>query len=189
MTVKEGTYHLTPSSGKLCVYTFKEGFLSAVAHDLLIEVTNFSVKLQVPAGGMSLASITAEIQANSLKVLCAMKDGLHRHDLLKEKDKADIEEATFKDVLHPDKYPAITFNSLNIKEKDGAYDVEGELTLHGVTRPAGIHARTTTGNDLKGKLVLSQKDFGIKPYKALLGTLKVKNEVEITFDLSLSQAL
>ncbi|KKO18692.1 MAG: hypothetical protein BROFUL_02644 [Candidatus Brocadia fulgida] len=185
MGVKEGSYHVTASSGKVCVYTFKEGFLSAVAHDLLIEATNFCADLHVPAGGMSLARVTAEIQANSLKVICAMKDGLQRHDLLKEKDKADIEEATSKDVLHPDKYPAITFRSINVKEKDGAYHVEGELTLHGVTRPAEIHARTTTGNDLKGKLVLSQKDFGIKPYKALLGTLKVKNEVEITFDLQL----
>lgn len=186
MAVKEGDYHLTASSGKLSVYTYKEGFLSAVAHDLLIEVTNFHVELHVPAAGMSLASVKAEIQANSLKVICAMKDGLHRHDLLKEKDKADIEVATFKDVLHPDKYPAINFRSTDLQEKEGAYHVKGELTLHGTTRPVEIHARTTTGNDLKGKLVLSQKDFGIKPYKALLGTLKVKNEVEITFDLSLS---
>ncbi|MBI5796512.1 MAG: YceI family protein, partial [Planctomycetes bacterium] len=45
---------------------------------------------------------------------------------------------------------------------------------------------TTTGKDIKGRVTLSQKDFGIKPYKALLGTLKVKNEVNIAFDLSLS---
>lgn len=186
MAIKEGDYHLTAGSGKLSVYTYKEGFLSAVAHDLLIEVTNFRVELHVPAAAMNLATVKAEIQANSLKVLCAMKDGLNRHDLLKEKDKSDIEEATFKDVLHPDKYPVIQFCSTNIQEKEGTYQVKGELTLHGTTRPVEIHARTTTGKDLKGKFVLSQKDFGIKPYKALLGTLKVKNEVEITFDLSLS---
>lgn len=186
MAIKEGVYNLTASSGKLSVYTFKEGFLSAVAHDLLIEVTNFKVNLNVPAGGLNSASVDAEIQANSLKVICAMKDGQHRYDILKEKDKADIEEATFKDVLHPDKYPTINFRSPSIQQKDGNYHVKGELTLHGVTRPIEFDVQTTTGKDLKGKFTLAQKDYGIKPYRALLGTLKVKNEVEVVFDLSLS---
>lgn len=185
MVIPAGTYHLTANSGKLSVYTFKEGFLSAVAHDLLIEVTGFSVKLHIPAGDIRFASVEAEIQANSLKVICAMKDGLQRHDLLKEKDKSDIEEATFKDVLHSDRHPVINFRSTNIQERDGAYHVEGELALHGVTRPAAFSVKTT-GKDLKGKFILSQKDYGIKPYKALLGTLKVKNEIEMTFDFSLS---
>lgn len=186
MTVKEGSYNLTASSGKLFVYTFKEGFLSAVAHDLLIEATNFSVNLNVPAGNINSANVEAEIQANSLKVLCAIKDGQHRYDMLKEKDKADIEEATFKDVLHSAKYPTITFRSTSIREKEGVYHVKGELTLHGITRPVEFDAQTATGKDFKGKVALFQKDYEIKPYKALLGTLKVKNEIDVVFDLSLS---
>ena len=186
MALKAGSYHLTSNSGKLCVYTFKEGFLSAVAHDLLIDVTNFTMKLNVPDAGAQSASVEAEIQANSLKIVCAMKDGQQNYDALKEKDKADIEESTFKDVLHPSKYPIINFRSTNIQEKDGTYHVKGELTLHGVTRPIEFDAKTTTGKDLKGRVTIAQKDFGIKPYKALLGTLKVKNEVDIAFDLSLS---
>ena len=186
MALKAGSYHLTSNSGKLSVYTFKEGFLSVVAHDLLIDVTNFTIKPIIPDTGVQSASIEAEIQANSLKVVCAMKDGQENHAALKEKDKADIEEATFKDVLHPSKYPTINFRSSNIQEKDGVYHVKGELTLHGVTRPIEFDAKTTTGKDLKGRVTISQKDFGIKPYKALLGTIKVKNEVDIAFDVSLS---
>lgn len=185
MVLHAGNYHLTPSSGKLCVYTFKEGFLSAVAHDLLIEVTDFIINLNIPASGS--ASVEAEIKANSLKVICAMKDGQRQPDTLKEKDKTDIEEATHKDVLHPTKYPAINFRSTSItQEKEGCYLVKGELTLHGATHPVEFKANTTTGKDLKGKFTISQKDYGIKPYKALLGTLKVKNEIDIAFDLSLS---
>ena len=186
MALKVGTYNLNVNSGKLFVYTFKEGFLSAVAHDLLIDVTNFTIKLNVSDASVQSASVEAEILANSLKIICAMKDGQQNYDALKEKDKADIEEATFKDVLHPSKYPTINFRSSNIQEKDGVYHVKGELTLHGVTRPIEFDAKTNTGKDLKGRVTISQKDFGIKPYKALLGTLKVKNEVNFAFDLSLS---
>ena len=186
MALQAGIYNLTASSGKLFVSTYKEGFLSVVAHDLLIEATNFTVNLKVPASGSESASAEAVIQANSLKVICAMKEGQRQHDTLKEKDKADIEEATSKDVLHPAKYPTINFRSTIIQEKGDVYHVKGELTLHGVTRPIEFDVKTTTGKDLKGKVTLAQKDYGIKPYKALLGTLKVKNEVDIAFDLSLS---
>lgn len=185
MSLNAGTYHLTANSGKLSVYTYKEGFLSAVAHDLLIEVNDFKVNINIQDA--NTINGEAEIQANSLKVSCAMKDGQCQYDTLKEKDKADIEEATFKDVLHASKYPIITFRSQNITQKDeGIYRIKGELTLHGVTRPIEFDAKTTTGKDLKGKVTLSQKDFGIKPYKALLGTLKVKNELDVAFDLTLA---
>ena len=56
-----------------------------------------------------------------------------------------------------------------------SYHVKGESALHGVMRPIKFDVTTTTGNNLKRKVTLSQKDFGIKPYKALFGTLKVKN--------------
>ncbi|MEK7291155.1 MAG: hypothetical protein AAB013_04490 [Planctomycetota bacterium] len=65
MPLKSGNYNLTANSGKLCVYTYKEGFLSAVAHDLLIEATNFTINLNVPAAGSNSTSVQAEIQANS----------------------------------------------------------------------------------------------------------------------------
>lgn len=186
MALKAGTYNLNANSGKLFVYTFKEGFLSAIAHDLLIDVTNFTIKLNVPDAGVQSASVEAEIFANSLKVVCAMKEGQRQPDTLKEKDKAEIEEATFKDVLHPSKFPTITFCSTEIQENDGTYHVKGTLTMHGVTRAIEFDAKTTTGKEIKGKVTLAQKDFGIKPYRALLGTLKVKNEVDIAFDVSLS---
>lgn len=186
MDLNPGAYKLTANSGKLYVYTFKEGVLSAVAHDLLIDATNFTINVNIPTAG-SHPTADAEIKADSLKVVCAMKDGQRQPDTLKEKDKADIEEATFKDVLHPAKYPVIHFRSTSIsREKEGSYRIKGDLTLHGVTRPVEFNATTATGKDLRGKVTIPQKDFGIKPYKALLGTLKVKNEVDIAFDLSLS---
>ena len=185
MALQAGNYILTANSSKLFIYTYKEGFLSAIAHDLLIDVTHFNVNLNIPPAGFDAASVQAEIQANSLKVICAMKDGLRQNETLKEKDKTDIEEATSKDVLHPAKYPTISFRSTCIQGKNDVYHVKGDLTLHGVIHPIEFDAKTTHGKDLKGKVTLSQKDYGIKPYKALFGTLRVKNEVEIVFDLSL----
>ena len=60
----------------------------------------------------------AMIKANSLKVICTMKNGQRHPETLKEKDKADIDEALSKDVLHPNKYPTINFRSTSFLIKD-----------------------------------------------------------------------
>jgi hypothetical protein len=48
MSLRTDTYSLNGNSGKMSVYTFKEGLLSKLAHDLLIDVTNFKVNLNIP---------------------------------------------------------------------------------------------------------------------------------------------
>jgi len=184
MALSEGKYCFTNDSGKINVYTYKEGMLSAVAHDLLLEVTGFEVNMNVPSEGISNATVRAEIKSDSLKVICAMKDGQQQPTTLKEKDISEIEEAMNKDVLHPKKFPVITFESNDIKEKNGLYHITGTLNLHGVTKTIEFDSEVTDKN-IKGTVSLLQKDFGIKPYKALLGTLKVKNEVSVGFEFTL----
>ena len=184
MSLKAGTYSIDGNSGKMSVYTYKEGLLSKLAHDLLIDVKNFKVNLNVPEAGFTSGSLEVELRADSLKVDCAMKDGERQPDTLKEKDIADIEKDTAKKVLHPDKYPTVNFCSKEIKEKDGGYHVNGELSLHGVTKTIDFDI-DTNGDNLKGRFSLLQKDYGIKPFRALMGTLKIKNEITFAFDLPL----
>jgi len=184
MSLKPGSYCLDTNSGNLNVCTFKEGLLSKLAHDLLIDITDFKVNLEVPEAGFDSGSLELEIQANSLKVICALKDG-EKTDALKEKDVADIEKDMGGKVLHPDKYPTANFCSKAIHEKEGGYKIDGDLSLHGVTKSIDFEIDTSGGN-LKGMIALLQKDYGIKPFKAMMGTLKIKNEINIGFDLSLS---
>jgi polyisoprenoid-binding protein YceI len=184
MSLKAGSYCLDTNSGNLNVYTFKEGLLSKLAHDLLIDITDFKVNLEVPEAGFASGSLELEIQANSLKVICALKDG-ERTDALKEKDVADIEKDMGVEVLHPDKYPTVNFISNSIQKKEGGFHINGGLNLHGVIKSIDFDIDTNGGN-LKGMITLLQKDYGIKPFKAMMGTLKIKNEINIGFDLSLS---
>ncbi len=184
MSLKAGTYSLNGNSGKMSVYTYKEGLLSKLAHDLQIDVKNFKVNLNVPEAGLTSGSLEVELQADSLKVDCAMKEGEPQPDTLKEKDIADIEKDMAKKVLHPDKYPSVNFCSKEIKEKEAGYHVNGELSLHGVTKTIDFDI-DTNGDNLKGRFSILQKDYGIKPFKAMMGTLRIKNEISFAFDLSL----
>ncbi len=91
----------------------------------------------------------------------------------------DMEEMT----LETAKYPRIEFHSTRIDPAgEGEWRVAGELTLHGVTRPVTISVKRS-GGAYAAHTVLKQTDFGIKPIRVGGGMIRVKNEVEIEFEI------
>jgi polyisoprenoid-binding protein YceI len=92
-------------------------------------------------------------------------------------------------VLDVAMYPTIVFRSREIVvarriEGQLRLRVGGTLTLHGVTRLiAGPVDVTLAADQLigTGTLIIKQTDFGIEPVSAGLGTVKVKNEVAVSY--------
>ena len=167
------------SQAECLVFTFKDGLLSAVAHDLKIGVTRFSV--EADAG-----SVRAEFDTRSLRVLTPMKDGQENPSALNDGDKNKIAEQIVEDVLHSNKHATATFVSRSITPRsDGGYTVSGDFTLHGVTKTISAETRLEGGRQV-ATVELNQPDFGITPYKAMMGTLKIKPSVVIR--LSVPQA-
>src|SRR5882762_8456889 len=91
----------------------------------------------------------------------------------------DMEELT----LQPATYPEIAFQSSHVEKlAEGQWKVDGTLSLHGVTRPVSVIVRRT-GEAYAGHVLIKQTDFGIKPVSVAGGTIKVKNEVDIDFQI------
>ncbi len=65
------------------------------------------------------------------------------------------------------------------------YKIGGDLSLHCVTKSIDFDI-DINGAKLKGMITLLQKDYGIKPFKAIMGALNIKNEINNGFDLPLS---
>ena len=57
--------------------------------------------------------------------------------------------------------------------------MQGELTLVGKTAPLAFDVAVGADGALSGSAVVKQSDWGIKPYSALFGALKVADEVEV----------
>ncbi|MFO0596924.1 MAG: YceI family protein [Myxococcaceae bacterium] len=155
------------STAEVLVFTFKEGLLSGMAHDLKLKVTKFSIDV---TGG----AIKAEFDASSLTVISPMKDGAENAGALPKMLYAEIEKNAREDVLHSKKHPQITFTSTSITEQT----VTGTLTLCGQSKPV-TGKRTGTAVEV----TFDQRDFGVKPFTAMLGTLKVKPEVRVKVTL------
>lgn len=163
------------STGAECfVFTFKEGLLSPVAHDLRLRITRFSLDVDAAA-----SSVVAKFDTNSLVVDCPMKDGAENPSALSESDKQKIAGQIREDVLHGSQHPEAVFRSRIVTARaDGGYDLEGELTLHGVTKPLAAQTRVVAGRQ-QVELRIHQPDFGITPYRAMLGTLKIQADVTV----------
>jgi polyisoprenoid-binding protein YceI len=68
------------------------------------------------------------------------------------------------------------------------WTVRGELTLVGRTAPLAFDLTIGEGGAVTGSAVVKQSDWGIKPYSALFGALKVADEVVVTVEATVPSA-
>ena len=160
-----------PSNSEISIFTYKEGLLSAMAHDLKIGVTDFIAQFHPDQ-----KKIQATIKASSLRVINAMKSGQESPGTLSDSNKQEIEASIVKDVLHSQKYPEITFDSTYSQSQEHHLEVNGTLSLHGQNRLISFTA-SKKNDQWEAQIKLNQPDFGIKPYTAMFGTLKVQPEL------------
>jgi hypothetical protein len=167
------TYDST--TAQCLVYSFKDGLLSKIAHDLKHRVTRFKLAVDEQA-----RSIHAEIDASSLCVDCVMQDGVESGADLSDSDKSRIEQQIAEDVLHAKDHPTIRFRSTSVTPSVEGLYIQGTLALNDHTRPVSTVARRVN-NHYEAEMVINQPEFGIKPFSAMLGTLKIKPEVVVRF--------
>ena len=164
------------SQAECVVFTFKEGLLSKVAHDLKIRVTRVSADVTAD-------SVRAEFDLRSLRVVEAMKDGSENPGALSDADKAKIAEQISNEVLHAGQHPTAVFSSSSLTPRpDGGYSIAGELSLHGVTQSIRTETRAEGGRQV-ATIELHQPAYGITPFKAMMGTLKVKADVIVRLSI------
>lgn len=167
--------HIDASEGTCTVYTYKEGVLSSVAHDLAISVTKW--KLQWEKTNDGELQVDVELDAHSLKVMGAVHNG--RVDPMGERDVRKIEDSIRDDVLHSKRHPTIRYQG-QLSPLDKGYTAKGKLALHGKER--GLDAVVSMDAEgLVAKVVVDQPDFGIAPFSAMFGTLRVQPRVTVEF--------
>jgi polyisoprenoid-binding protein YceI len=153
------------SNAECVVLTFVEGALSAMGHDLRIRVGTFQIEVDD-----ARECITATFDPASLEVAGPAE--------LSAGDRRKIAKNIRDDVLHPGRHPEIRFDSKRIEPAGKRFRVSGRLTLHGATRPLSFEV-VERGGTYEAEARVHQPDFGIRPYRAPLGVLKVKPDVVV----------
>ncbi len=147
------------------VLVFVEGMASSFGHDATLRVTSLSLDIGDDDG------ITADFDPGSLRVTNDISDS-NRKDIERNAEKS----------LEVRKYPKIQFRSVSVVRNGNRARIEGDLTLHGVTNQISLDAHDD-GQQWNAEVVLDQRKFGIKPFSAMLGALKIKPEVEVNISV------
>ena len=168
--IEPGTHRFGPDNATLSVQTRRGGAAAKAGHDLLLHVTAWEGTLAIGEDGApAAAELTAD--ATSLRV----QRGTGGMKALDDGDKANIHQTIDDEVL---KRRDIGFRSTAV---DGSR-LEGELTLGSTTRPLALELTVGDDGTVRGHATVKQSDWGMKPYSALFGTLKVLDEVEVSLE-------
>jgi polyisoprenoid-binding protein YceI len=136
---------------------------------------NHEIRAPIASGSIDerRKSVEFSVGPNQMRVLDPGLDA---------KKRAQVQEAMLgPEVLDPQRYREIRFRSTSIEPSgQNEWAVQGNLTLHGETRPIALRVSRLQGQ-YRGSAVLKQTDFGIKPIRVGGGTVKVKNEVKVEF--------
>ena len=157
----------------LKIRVFKSGIFSGFAHDHEIEapVAEGTVHLSADPG------VALRVKARDLRVLDPEISPSNREDVQRRMEGSE--------VLDIQQFPEISFESSAVQKKDEQHwTVRGNLSLHGQTSPVEVEVTEKDGH-YQGSAKLRQRVFGITPIAIAGGTVKVKDEVKIEFDIVL----
>jgi YceI-like domain len=184
VTPNTGSFRLGPDSGRVLLKTSRSGLAARAGHDLTIEVTQWSARVQVPAeqdGGVTAATVTAELRLGSLEA----REGTGGVKPLTDGDRREIKK-TMSGILGDG---MATFNSSRvIRSGSSGGAVEGTLTLNGKSQPARLQITEPGPGRYRGSATVLQSAFGIKPYTGFFGALKLRDEVTVEFEVDLTRA-
>ncbi|HEX2271498.1 MAG TPA: YceI family protein [Pyrinomonadaceae bacterium] len=176
------TYTLDASRSKFMAHAGRSGLLWFKGHDHHLAASEFAGEVGITPQTITPASLRLVVKAASLHETGAA---------FTEEQKKIINKELRDIVLHPDQYPEITFQSTNVTAKAAGanrYEVkiDGNLTLHGVTRRITIPAVVTlNGDDLRavGEFEIDRDDFKVKATSAFHGLVRVSDEIDFEFDI------
>ncbi|MGH9775318.1 MAG: YceI family protein [Candidatus Acidiferrales bacterium] len=148
------------------------GFLSAFGHRHEIEGRIAQGRVQC----CDSPSVELRIEAKELHVV----DPGEPDDV-----RAKIEARMLgPEVLDTSRFPDIRFQSTSVSAagKD-RWTARGDLTLHGQTHTITADVSLANGQ-YEGETKLRQSDFGITPVSVAGGSVKVKDEIRVAFDIA-----
>lgn len=153
------------------VHVYKTGFFAAFGHDHEIEAPIAEGKVE----NLAYPAVELRVEAGKLRVL---------DPELSQENRTQVQKTMQgPEVLDSQRFPEILFRSTAVEKKgDNFWSVRGDLTLHGQTRPVSVDVTLKDGR-YQGSTTLRQRDFGITPVSVAGGTVRVKNEVRIEFDI------
>ncbi|MFN2450410.1 MAG: YceI family protein [Candidatus Baltobacteraceae bacterium] len=156
---------------RITVYVYKRGLFSFLAD-------NHTIAAPIARGACDAQRKTVSLAVDAAKMRVL--------DPALPPDKRASVQANMlgPQVLDANRYPAIAFQSIKIEGSGkGAWTVTGGLELHGRTRTMTFPVESDGAGHFTGSVMVRQTAFGMTPVRIAGGTVSVKDDVRIAFDI------
>lgn len=175
------TYVVEPRISRFQVQAFSAGLLSVLGHNPTFAIRGIVGEMSFREDTLESASLTVRVDASSLQLM----------DDVSERDRREIERNMHLDVLESNRFPEIVFTTtradvLDCSANPYLVNLVGNLFLHGETRPQTIQARVAINGALLrafGEFTIWQSDYHIELISIAGGTLKIKDDLKLKFDI------
>lgn len=174
-------YTLNSGLSRFKIQSTASGLLSAFAHNPVILIPAFSGEVRFDPASLDAAYLRMVIDAGSLDVSDEMND----------KDREEVRRLMYEEVLDVGSYPEIIYECSSVTGSSVGQNrfwltLNGELTLHGVSRPQRVAATVALDDRTlraSGDFSLKQSDYQIKLVSSIGGALRVKDELRCSFNI------
>jgi len=160
-----------PLALEITLFTFKEGLLARAAHDLQLHVEHVEARL------FSGNRLAIEVDPLSIQVDGAVVHGEVHADILSADNRREIQHTLQESVLKVARYPMLRFEG-TFEESSSLVEIQGTLELCGVQQTLSTRARAK-GGTLFAELEIRPSAFGIQPFRALMGAIRVQDRVVV----------
>ena len=154
----------------LTVRVSKAGAFSAFGHE-------HTIRAPIQSGSFDEDKRSVEFIVDARELRVVDSD-------VSNKDRAEIQSTMVgPKVLDSSQFREIRFHSTEVSGSgENRWTVHGDLTLHGQIHPVTVDVERRDGR-YRGSARLRQSEFGIAPVTVAGGTIKVKNEVRVEFEI------
>jgi polyisoprenoid-binding protein YceI len=173
---------LDPSLSRFAVNVFATGLLSFLGHSPTFAVRDFAGKLSFNGNPERGLQVEIAVNANAIRLV----------DEVKPADRQEIEATMRRDVLETANYPEIVYRTDGAVAEaiaPGRYRLrlDGWISLRSVTHEHQVDAELLVFGDgirLRGGSALRMSDYRIKPVTAAGGTIRLRDELDVAFDIA-----
>jgi polyisoprenoid-binding protein YceI len=181
MPFPPGSYTLGPDVGRVRLRTTRVGPAARVGHDLLLAVNAWSGELTVGADHEDLR-LALRLDLRSLEVVA----GTGGVTALSSDDRRDISRNALR-LMEVGPYPTATFSATGPAATEAGGRLQGTLTLRGRSGPVQLVVEQVGPRAWRGTATVRQSAFGIKPYSAFFGALRLADPVVVEAELALPE--
>ncbi|MGK5554890.1 YceI family protein [Actinomadura kijaniata] len=167
-------YEIGPEHGRLTLRTGRSGLGRRAGHDLTLEATRWRATV-TDDGEAPAAEVVVEVEG------IEVREGTGGVLPLSGQDRAEITR-NLRKILQADRHPTIVYRTTRV----GEHELAGELTVLGRTEPLTVTAELA-GDRVNGSATVRQTRWGIRPFSAFFGALRLADDVRVEFDLTLPE--